>query len=94
MDLVSSGTRVVVTMNHSAKGAPKILKSCTLPLTGKRCVDRIITELGVFDPTPNGLVVKELAEGVSMEEVRRQTGCELIIPSGEIPKMRYAGVDE
>jgi 3-oxoacid CoA-transferase len=92
MDLVSSGTRVVITMTHTAKGQHKILKSCTLPLTGKRCVSRIITEYGVFDPSPNGLVLKEIAEDVTVEQIRQATGCEIIIPSGEIPKMRYAGV--
>jgi len=49
MDLVGSGTRVVVTMKHCARGKPKILKSCTLPLTGTRCVDRIITEMVFFE---------------------------------------------
>jgi 3-oxoacid CoA-transferase subunit B len=76
MDLVGGVERVVVLMEHSAKnGEHKILQECTLPLTGKAVVNRIITELGVFDVTPQGLQAVELASGVSQEEVRTKTGC-------------------
>ena len=77
MDLVSSGTRVVITMEHTAKGgAHKILEACTLPLTGRACVSRIITELAVMDvlPAGRGLRVVELAKGVTLAEVRAKTG--------------------
>ena len=80
MDLVSSGTRVVVTMEHTAKGhVPKILNACTLPLTGKGVVSRVITELAVMDVLPEGrgLEVVELAEGVSFEEVQKKTEARL-----------------
>eukprot|EP01116_Phalansterium_solitarium_P005389 TRINITY_DN1696_c0_g1_i1.p1 TRINITY_DN1696_c0_g1~~TRINITY_DN1696_c0_g1_i1.p1 ORF type:complete len:508 (-),score=151.15 TRINITY_DN1696_c0_g1_i1:275-1798(-) len=75
MDLTASGSRVVVTMEHSSKGAAKILPSCTLPLTARGCVDRIITELAVFDVAKNGggLTLIELADGVSLERVRAET---------------------
>jgi len=79
MDLVSSGSRVVVTMEHTAKGGKhKILSECNLPLTGKGVVDRIITELGVFDVLPNaaGLELIEKADSVSVDEIRAATGCE------------------
>lgn len=76
MDLVSSESRVVVTMEHTAKnGEHKILENCSLPLTGRRCVNRIITDLCVFDVTKDGLVLKELCEGVSVEDVAKATGC-------------------
>lgn len=76
MDLVSSGNRVVVTMEHCAKnGSPKILDQCSLPLTGKSCVDLIITDLGVFEVSAiDGLTLIEHAEGVSVEEIKEKTG--------------------
>jgi 3-oxoacid CoA-transferase len=94
MDLVSSGCRVVVTMEHTAKGgAPKILPSCSLPLTGRACVDRIITELCVFDVDKkggSGLTLKELAKGVTVEQVQKATGAPFQVAS-DVKEMQYAG---
>ena len=79
MDLVAGVGRVVVIMDHANKaGESKLLKECTLPLTGKGVVDRIITNLGVFDVVPGGLKVVELAEGVTMDEVKRLTEATLV----------------
>jgi 3-oxoacid CoA-transferase subunit B len=76
MDLVAGVGRVVVLMEHCAKnGEHKILQQCTLPLTGVGVVNRIITDLGVFDVTPTGLAAVELAAGVTAQEVRLKTGC-------------------
>eukprot|EP01035_Chromulina_nebulosa_P017436 gene17436-22988_t len=74
MDLVSSGNKVVVTMEHCSKsGSSKILTNCNLPLTGKNVVDLIITELAVFEVTDKGLVLIEYAEGVSIDEIKSKT---------------------
>ena len=79
MDLVSGAKRVVVLMTHTSKsGAPKLLERCSLPLTGVRCVNRVITELGVIDVTPEGFSLIELAEGVSASEMRASTGAPLL----------------
>ncbi|MCQ2030695.1 CoA transferase subunit B [Stutzerimonas zhaodongensis] len=75
MDLVAGVKRVVVLMEHTAKGAHKIIKQCDLPLTGVGVVDRIITDLGVLDITEQGVRLVELAEGVSFDDIQKATGC-------------------
>ena len=81
MDLVSGVKRVIVVMDHVAKdGSPKILKQCTLPVTGKNVVDMIITDLCVFDVEPeHGLTLTELHPGVTVADVRAKTGCDFSV---------------
>ena len=86
MDLVAGVERVVVLMEHCAKnGEHKILQECTLPLTGKGVVNRLVTDLGVFDVTPEGLKGVELAPGVGVEEIRLKTGCHVHLSHLNVP---------
>jgi 3-oxoacid CoA-transferase subunit B len=88
MDLVSGAKRVLVMMEHNAKdGTPKILKECGLPLTGKRCVNSVLTDLALIDVTPSGLVVREMAPGVTIEELQAKTEPRLTV-SGPILSMK------
>lgn len=76
MDLVAGAKRVVVTMEHvNKKGEPKILERCSLPLTGKAVVNEIVTDLGYFIVTPEGLRLEEIAPGIGLAEIEQKTGC-------------------
>lgn len=79
MDLVSGARRVIVAMNHTQKGEPKIIETLTLPATAARPATLIVTDMAVIEPTAAGLVLRETAPGVSVEAVRAATGTALIV---------------
>ena len=89
MDLVASAKNIIVAMMHSnPKGESKLLPACTLPLTGKKCIKKIVTELAVLDVTAEGFKLLERAPGVSVEEIVAKTAGKLIV-EGEIPEMEF-----
>jgi len=88
MDLVASAKNIIVAMQHCDKaGNSKLLKKCTLPITGLGCVKKVVSDLGVFDVTPNGFKLLERAPGVTVEEIVSKTEGKLIV-EGEIPEMK------
>lgn len=88
MDLVACGSRLIVAMQHVSKtGESKVLPKCQLPLTGVGVVSKIVTELAVIDVTKEGLVLKERAPGVSVEEIKKATAAKLTIPK-EVPEIK------
>ena len=88
MDLVASARNIIVAMMHTnPKGESKLLLECTLPLTGVKCVKKVVTELAVLDITPEGFKLLERAPGISVEEIKSKTAGKLII-EGNIPEMR------
>jgi 3-oxoacid CoA-transferase subunit B len=90
MDLVASAKNIIVAMMHTnPKGESKLLPACTLPLTGKKCIKKIVTELAVLDVTADGFKLLERAPGVSVEEIVSKTAGRLIV-EGDIPEMQFA----
>ena len=89
MDLVASAKNIIVAMMHTnPKGESKLLPACTLPLTGKKCIKKIVTELAVLDVTPDGFKLLERAPGVSVEEIVAKTAGKLIV-EGERPELEF-----
>jgi acetate CoA/acetoacetate CoA-transferase beta subunit len=86
MDLVTGAKRVVVAMQHTAKGNSKIMKTCTLPITSTRPVDLVVTELAVISFKDGRATLRETAPGISVAQVAAATQAELVIP-GEVPEM-------
>lgn len=89
MDLVASAKNIIVAMMHTnPKGESKLLPQCTLPLTGKQCVKKIVSDLAVLDVTPDGFQLLERAPGISVEEIMQKTAGKLIV-KGDVPEMKF-----
>ncbi len=88
MDLVSGAKRVIVAMQHTAKGQPKIVPKCTLPLTSTRRVTLIVTDLAVIEPIDAGLLLRERAPGVTVDTIVAATAARLIVPEN-VPEMNF-----
>jgi acetate CoA/acetoacetate CoA-transferase beta subunit len=89
MDLVTGARRVIVAMQHAAKGEAKIVPHCTLPLTSDRRISLVVTELAVIEPTDAGLVLRERGPGVSVDEINAATAAQLVV-NGDVPEMQLA----
>jgi acetate CoA/acetoacetate CoA-transferase beta subunit len=92
MDLVAGARRVIVAMQHAARGESKIVPELTLPATSSRRVTLVVTDLAVIEPTAEGLVLRERAPGVTVERIRAETAAPLLLPA-EVPEMRLGGGD-
>jgi 3-oxoacid CoA-transferase subunit B len=89
MDLVASAKNIIVAMQHCSKdGQSKLLPTCSLPLTGIRCIKKVVSDLAVLDITPEGFVLLERAPGISVEEIKAKTAGKLII-KGDVPEMTF-----
>ena len=89
MDLVAGADNIIVTMTHASKsGQSKLLSECTLPLTGKGCIKRVLTDLALIDIEDGKFILRERAPGVSVEEIKRLTQGELLIPD-DVPEMIF-----
>ncbi len=90
MDLVAGADNIIVTMTHASKhGESKLLNTCTLPLTGKGCIKRVLTDLALLDIEDGSFILRERAPGVSVEEIVRLTDGKLVVP-GHVPEMQFA----
>jgi 3-oxoacid CoA-transferase subunit B len=90
MDLVAGADNIIVTMTHASKhGESKLLSECTLPLTGKGCIKRVLTDLALLDIEDGAFVLRERAPGVSVDEIVRLTAGKLVVPDN-VPEMRFA----
>ena len=88
MDLVASARNIIVAMQHTdPKGGPKLLAACTLPLTGVKCIKKVVTDLAVLDIVPEGFLLLERAPGVSVDEIKSKTAGRLLV-RGEVPEMQ------
>lgn len=91
MDLVASARNIIVAMQHTARdGSSKLLTDCTLPITGLRCVKKIVSDLAVLDVTPDGFVLHERAPGVTVEQIIAATAGRLIVPAAGVPEIQVA----